>query len=95
MTPTTQARARPRRPGRAAVAPPARAPAARLLSRDDCQAITQKLLSFAKADETRVSIQSGARGNTRFAVNQVSTAGDSYDAGGRVRSVFGRRARAR
>jgi predicted Zn-dependent protease len=68
------------------------APAARLLSRDDCRAITQKLLSYAKADETRVSIQSGARGNTRFAVNQVSTAGDSYDAVVVVRSVFGRRA---
>jgi predicted Zn-dependent protease len=68
------------------------APAARLLSRDDCRALTQKLLGFAKADETRVTIQSAARGNTRFAVNQVSTAGDSYDAVVVVRSVFGRRA---
>jgi predicted Zn-dependent protease len=39
-----------------------------------------------------VTIQSAARGNTRFAVNQVSTAGDSYDAAVVVRSVFGRRA---
>jgi predicted Zn-dependent protease len=68
------------------------APAARLLSRDDCQALARKLLAYAKADETRVTIQSAARGNTRFAVNQVSTAGDSYDAVVAVRSVFGRRA---
>jgi predicted Zn-dependent protease len=68
------------------------APAARLLSRDDCQALTRKLLGFARADETRVTIQSAARGNTRFAVNQVSTAGDAYDAVVVVRSVFGRRA---
>jgi predicted Zn-dependent protease len=68
------------------------APAARLLSRDDCEALAKKLLGFAKADETRVTIQSQARGNTRFAVNQISTAGDSYDAVVVVRSVFGRRA---
>ncbi|HZF67838.1 MAG TPA: TldD/PmbA family protein [Gemmatirosa sp.] len=68
------------------------APVARLLSRDECQALTQKLLGFATADETRVVIQSGTRGNTRFAVNQVSTAGDSYDAVVSVRSAFGKRA---
>jgi predicted Zn-dependent protease len=68
------------------------APAARLLTRDECEALAKKLLAFAKADETRVTIQSAARGNTRFAVNQVSTAGDSYDAAVVVRSVFGRRA---
>jgi predicted Zn-dependent protease len=68
------------------------APAARLLSRDECEAIAKKLLSYARADETRVTVQSAARGNTRFAVNQVSTAGDSYDAVVLVRSVFGRRA---
>jgi predicted Zn-dependent protease len=67
------------------------APAVRLLSRDDCQALTAKLLGFARADETRVSVSSGARGNTRFAVNQVSTAGDAYDAAVVVRSTFGRR----
>jgi len=68
------------------------APAARLLSRDDCQALTQKLLSYARADETRVTVQSGVQGNTRFAVNQVSTAGDAYNVVVAVRSAFGRRA---
>ncbi|MDF1501937.1 TldD/PmbA family protein [Roseisolibacter sp. H3M3-2] len=64
---------------------------ARYLSRPDCEAIAKKVLGFATADETRVSIQSGVSGNTRFAVNQVSTAGDTYDAVVTVRSVFGRR----
>lgn len=65
--------------------------AARVLSRDEAKAIADKLLSYAKADETRVSIQSGMRGNTRFAVNQVSTAGDAYDTTVVVRSAFGKR----
>jgi predicted Zn-dependent protease len=64
---------------------------ARYLSRDDSQRLAQRVLSFATADETRVTINSGSRGNTRFAVNQVSTAGDNYDATVTVRSVVGRR----
>jgi predicted Zn-dependent protease len=63
----------------------------KFLSRDECEAITKKVLSFATADETAVSINSGATGNTRFAVNQVSTSGDAYDAAVSVRAVFGRR----
>jgi predicted Zn-dependent protease len=63
----------------------------KFLSRDECEAITKKVLSFATADETAVSINCGTRGNTRFAVNQVSTSGDAYDAALSVRSVFGRR----
>ena len=66
--------------------------AARYLSREESEAIARKVLSFATADETRVTIGSGMDGNTRFAVNQISTAGDSYNAVVSVRSVFGRRA---
>jgi predicted Zn-dependent protease len=65
---------------------------ARHLSREECEAIARTALGFSTADEARVSIQSGVSGNTRFAVNQVSTAGDNYDASIVVRSVFGRRA---
>lgn len=64
---------------------------ARHLSRDEAKAITDRVLGFATADETRVTISSGARGNTRFAVNQVSTAGDNYNAEVSVRSVIGKR----
>ena len=69
----------------------AAAPSA-LLTRADCEALTKKILGFATADETRVSIASGKAGNMRFAVNQASTSGDSFDTNITVRSVFGKRA---
>lgn len=62
-----------------------------ILSRDACQALAKKVLGYATADETRVSIASGTRGNTRFAVNQVSTSGDNQDTVVAVRSTFGTR----
>ena len=65
---------------------------ATLLTREQCEAIAKKVLSFAKADETRVTISSSANGNMRFAVNQASTSGDNYDNTITVRSVFGKRA---
>ena len=65
---------------------------ARYLSRADCETIAKKVLSYSTADEARVTISSGVSGNTRFAVNQVSTAGDTYDAVVTMRSVFGKRA---
>jgi predicted Zn-dependent protease len=67
------------------------ADAAPVLSREEAEAIVKKALSFATADETRVSIRSGARANTRFAVNQVSTAGDNRDTVVTIRSVFGKK----
>lgn len=63
-----------------------------LLTREQCEAIAKKVLGFAKADETRVTISSAANGNMRFAVNQASTSGDNYDNTVTVRSIFGRRA---
>lgn len=67
------------------------AAAVTLLSRDECQALTKKVLSFATADETRVTITSSANGNMRFAVNQASTSGDNVDNVITVRSAFGKR----
>ena len=64
---------------------------AALLTREECQAIATKILSFATADETRISINSAAEGNMRFAVNQASTSGDNYDNVIAVRSAFGKR----
>jgi predicted Zn-dependent protease len=63
-----------------------------LLTQADCEALTKKILGFATADETRVSIASTKAGNMRFAVNQASTSGDSFDTNITVRSVFGKRA---
>ncbi|MGH7678929.1 MAG: TldD/PmbA family protein, partial [Gemmatimonadaceae bacterium] len=67
------------------------APPPALLSRDDAEALAKKVLSFATADETRVSINNSAAGNMRFAVNQASTSGDSFDTTITVRSTFGKR----
>jgi predicted Zn-dependent protease len=64
---------------------------ARYLSREESERLARRVLAFATAHETRVAITSGSRGNTRFAVNQISTAGDNYDARVTVRSVAGRR----
>jgi predicted Zn-dependent protease len=66
----------------------------KFLSREECEAIAKKVLSFATADETSVGITSGTSSNTRFAVNQVSTSGDSYDAVVSVRASFGKRSAA-
>jgi predicted Zn-dependent protease len=64
---------------------------ARHLSRAESEAIVRRALSFSTADECRVTLNSGERANTRFAVNQVSTAGDNYDAAVTIRSVFGKK----
>jgi len=66
-------------------------PEPRYLSRADAEALAQKVLSFSTADEARVNMNSGTQGNTRFAVNQVSTAGDTYDASVTVTSAFGKK----
>jgi predicted Zn-dependent protease len=64
---------------------------ARHLSRSECEAVTKRVLSFSTADECRVTISSGVRANTRFAVNQISTAGDNYNNSVSIRSVFGKK----
>jgi predicted Zn-dependent protease len=64
---------------------------ARYLSREECEAIAKRALSFATADETRVLVNSTNINNTRFAVNQISTGGDSFDSVVTVISKFGKR----
>ena len=64
---------------------------ARYLGREECEAIAKRALSLARADETRVTINSSSTANTRFAVNQISTGGDSFDAIVTVISRFGKR----
>lgn len=64
---------------------------ARYLTRDECETLAKKVLAFSKADAAQVTITGGARGNTRFAVNQISTSGDSFDHVVSVRSTFGKR----
>ncbi|HEX8358907.1 MAG TPA: TldD/PmbA family protein [Longimicrobium sp.] len=60
-------------------------------SRDEMQRLAQRALGFSTADEARVNIRSGVRGNTRFAVNQISTGGDVFDASLTITSAFGKK----
>jgi predicted Zn-dependent protease len=68
------------------------AQSARYLSREECEAIAKRALGFVTSpDGARVNISSASQGNTRFAVNQVSTGGDSYDTSVTVTAHVGRR----
>jgi predicted Zn-dependent protease len=65
---------------------------ARYLSREECETIAKRVLGFVgAADGARANIGSGSRGNTRFAVNQVSTGGDNFDTAVTVTTAVGRR----
>lgn len=46
-----------------------------MLSQEDAKRIIEKALSYASAEETQVSLGGGATGDTRFAVNTVTTSG--------------------
>src|SRR5215831_14715573 len=61
------------------------------LSRDDAKSLCDRVLAFARADHTRVRVQSGVRGFTRTAMNRVTTAGTTDDVAIRVTSAFGKR----
>ena len=50
-----------------------------LLSRADAEAIAKRALTNSPAEETRVSSSNGARADTRFALNQVTTSGENRD----------------
>ena len=50
-----------------------------ILSRAEAEAIAKRALASSPADETRVSINSSARADTRFALNQVTTSGENRD----------------
>ena len=66
--------------------------APKYLSNDEAQALTKKVLSYVTAaNAARVSVGSGNLANSRFAVNQISTAGDSYTTQVTVRATVGKR----
>jgi predicted Zn-dependent protease len=66
-------------------------PDAEFLTRDQAKSLADRVLSFATADETRVSIASGWAGNTRFAGNEITTSGGTTDTNVTVTSTIGRR----
>lgn len=66
-------------------------PAELFLSRDAAKALCDRVLSFARADETRVNVRSGWSGNTRFAGGQVTTSGNSSNTTVTVQSTVGKK----
>jgi predicted Zn-dependent protease len=67
------------------------APDADFLSESQARALSQRVLGFAKADETRVNINSGWSGNTRFAGNEITTSGGTTNTTVTVTSTLGKR----
>src|SRR5690348_2616292 len=61
------------------------------LSAAECRQLCGRILGFAKADHTRVNVDSGVHGFTRCAINRVTTAGATEDTSIRLTSVFGKR----
>src|SRR5215212_8664485 len=63
-----------------------------LMSRDAAERLAKRVLAFSGSDEARVNIASGWSGNTRFAGNEITTAGGTTDTTVTVTSAFGTRA---
>jgi predicted Zn-dependent protease len=61
------------------------------LSQEQAKALADRILAFAKADETRVNITTGWSGNTRFAGNEITTSGGTTDTNVTVTSTIGKR----
>lgn len=62
-----------------------------VLSKSESHAVVQKVLSFAKADETQINLSGGREGNLRFARNSVSTSGGTDTMSIVVQSSYGKR----
>ncbi|MFN9119352.1 MAG: TldD/PmbA family protein [Gemmatimonas sp.] len=65
---------------------------ATILSRAEAQDIAQRALKNSPAPETRVTINSAARADTRFALNQVTTSGENSDTQVTITAYDGNRA---
>ncbi|RYC70898.1 MULTISPECIES: TldD/PmbA family protein [Spirosoma] len=62
-----------------------------MLTREEAKKIIDKVLSYAKADETAVSLSGGRTGNIRYARNSVSTSGESDNMSLAITAVYGKR----
>lgn len=63
-----------------------------ILSRMEAQEVAQRVLRNSPAPETRVTINSSARADTRFALNQVTTSGENQDTSVTITAFDGNRA---
>jgi predicted Zn-dependent protease len=62
------------------------------LSRAAARQLSERVLALSKAEGCQVNINASANGNTRYARNEVTTAGDTDNAAVTVTSRFGKRA---
>jgi predicted Zn-dependent protease len=62
-----------------------------ILSRAEAQEIASRAIKVSPAEETRVSINSSARADTRFALNQVTTSGENQDTSVTITTYVGNR----
>ncbi|MFI5230145.1 MAG: TldD/PmbA family protein [Gemmatimonadales bacterium] len=65
------------------------APDPRVLTRDQAEALIERVVKMSKADEIQVNIGGGYQANIRFADNRISTAGATSQANVNVQSSFG------
>ncbi len=62
-----------------------------ILTKAEAQTLLNKVIKFSKADECEVSLSGSEGGNIRYALNEVSTAGDVSTLSLRVSSSFGKK----
>ena len=65
------------------------APADALLTREQAQALAERVLKMSKAETAQLAVTTSYQGNTRFAANQMSTAGGVTNAQVAIQSSFG------
>lgn len=63
-----------------------------LLSQDQLESISKKILSFAKSEWSEVHLTSGHYSNLRYAANSVTTSGATSNATANITAVNGKRA---
>ena len=66
-------------------------PEGAVMTRDQAQALIDKVVKMSKADEVGVNVNSGYQADIRFAANQMSTAGGVINAQISVQSTFGKK----
>jgi predicted Zn-dependent protease len=62
-----------------------------MFSREEAKRLADRILALSKAEGCQVNIGSGVDGNTRFAVNEISTSGDATNVSVTVTSRIGKR----
>jgi predicted Zn-dependent protease len=62
-----------------------------MLSRDQAQALIQKIVRLSRADDIHVTLGDSVENNIRFADNRITTSGSASDLAVRISSAFGRR----